>query len=57
MHAWIELPRNSGWADIRLAASALHQLGYVTEEQRGARLWLRLSGSQLDVSALWVTPP
>ena len=58
MRAWIELPRSSGWADIRLAGSALHKLGYVTEEQRGTgRAWLRLSGARLDVSALWVTPP
>ena len=56
--AWVELPRDSGWADIRLAGSALHRLGYATEEVRGAGwVWLRLAGARLDVSSLWVTPP
>ena len=58
MRAWIELPPGSGWGDTRAAASGLHELGYVTAEQRSAgRILLRLSGSELDVSALWVVPP
>lgn len=57
MRAWIELPANSGWGDIRLAAVALNQLGYVTEELRGTGLvLLRLSGSRLDAGELWRVP-
>lgn len=54
---WIELPAGSGWGDARVAASALHKLGYVTEEQRGAGFTLlRLSGARLDRAALWRLP-
>jgi hypothetical protein len=57
MRAWIELPVASGWADIRLARSALHALGYTTEELRGSGpVLLRLSGARLKVSELWRMP-
>lgn len=54
--AWIELPEGSGWGEIRAAIRMLDGLGYTTAEVRGARVWLRLSGSALDVSALWIMP-
>ena len=54
---WIELPPDYGWGDIRVATVALHELSYVTEEQRGAGwVMLRISGSRLDRSALWRLP-
>ncbi len=57
MRAWVELPADSGWGDIRLARGALHKLGYVTEELRGTGpVLLRLSGSALDVTELWRYP-
>jgi hypothetical protein len=57
MRAWIELPLDAGWADIRLARHALHQLGYATAELRGTGpVLLRLSGSRLDVGKLWRAP-
>ena len=57
MRAWIELPRDSGWADIRLARSALHKLGYRTEEVRGSgNVLLRLSGVKLESGELWRFP-
>jgi hypothetical protein len=55
--AWIEMPAGSGWGAIRLARGRLRELGYVTEEVRGTgRVWLRLAGSPLERSALWVMP-
>ena len=57
MRAWIEMPAGSGWGDVRVAMGALHELGYVTEEQRGTgNVLLRLSGSRLDVGELWRLP-
>lgn len=55
--AWIELPADSGWGDIRVAASDLKRLDYVTEEQRGTGpVLLRISGAKLERSALWRLP-
>ena len=55
--AWIELPRDAGWGQVRLAQTTLNNLGYVTEELRGTGpVLLRLSGSRLDVSELWRVP-
>lgn len=55
--AWIELPANSGWGDIRIAASDLGRMGYVTQEQRMTGLvLLRLSGSKLARGDLWRLP-
>ena len=55
--AWIELPAASGWADIRLARHALHELAYVTAELRGTGpVMLRLSGSKLETGELWRSP-
>ena len=57
MRAWLELPRDSGWADIRLARSALHKLGYRTAELRGTgNVLLRLSGGVLETGELWRSP-
>ena len=57
MRAWIELPADYGWSDIRLASTALNRLGYRTEEQRlTGRVLLRLAGSRLDRAALWRLP-
>jgi len=57
MRAWIELPADYGWGDIRVAAVALHELGYVSEEQRGTGwVMLRISGSRLERGALWRLP-
>ncbi len=57
MRAWIELPRDAGWADIRLAAASLHKLGYRTAELRGTGpVLLRLSGAELDAGELWRVP-
>lgn len=57
MRAWIELPAGSGWGDIRIAASDLRRLDYVTQEQRMTGLvLLRLSGSVLGRAALWRLP-
>ena len=57
MRAWIELPRDSGWAGIRLARHALHQLGYTTSELRGTgNVLLRLAGSKLEPGELWRAP-
>ena len=56
--AWIEMPPGSGWGAIRLARTALRELGYHSEEVRGTgNVLLRLSGSPLERSALWVMPP
>jgi hypothetical protein len=35
MRVWVELAAASGWADIRLARHALHELNYVMAELRG----------------------
>lgn len=56
MRAWIDLG-DAGWADVRYAIATARRLGYVAEEVRGARVHLRLSGSRLDVSDLWIMPP
>jgi len=57
MRAWIELPRDYGWAQIRLASVALNNLGYVSEELRGAGpVLLRLSGTRLEAGELWRVP-
>ena len=57
MRAWIELPLDAGWADIRLARSALHKLGYVTAELRGTgNVLLRLAGVKLEPGELWRAP-
>jgi hypothetical protein len=50
------MPPGSGWGAIRLARTALRELRYHTEEVRGERVFLRLSGSPLERSALWVMP-
>ena len=55
--AWIELSRDAGWGDVRLAAHALHELGYATAELRQPRgVLLRVSGADLDVTELWRLP-
>ena len=55
--AWLELP-DSSWGPVQLARSEVKRLGYTTEVVRGTgRVWLRLAGSKLDSSALWVMPP
>jgi T5orf172 domain len=55
--AWIELPAASGWADIRLARHALHELAYVTAELRGSGpVLLRVSGVELETGELWRVP-
>ena len=54
--AWVELPRGTGWGDTRLAIGAFKALGYVCEEVRGERVFIRLAGGKLETSALWVMP-
>lgn len=55
--AWIELPADYGWSDIRLTSTALAHLGYTVEELRGTGpVLLRLSGSKLERGALWRRP-
>ena len=57
MRAWIELSPDSGWGRIRVAHSALHQLGYRTEELRGSGpVLIRLSGSRLEAGELLRMP-
>ena len=57
MRAWVELPADSGWADVRLARAALHKMDYATAELRGTgNVLLRLSGGGLDVGELWRAP-
>ena len=57
MRAWFELPRDAGWADIRLTAASLHKLGYSTAELRGTgAVLLRLSGGKVDTGELWRSP-
>jgi hypothetical protein len=55
--AWIEMPAASGWADIRKAHYALHELAYVTAELRGTGpVLLRVSGVELETGELWRSP-
>ena len=57
MRAWIELPEDYGWGDIRVARGTLHRLGYVTEELRGTgNVLLRLSAVKLESGELWRVP-
>ena len=57
MRAWVELPADSGWADIRLARAALHKMDYATAELRGTgNVLLRLSGARLEAGELWCYP-
>ena len=55
--AWLELPPGTGWAGIRLASHALHELGYLTAELRGSgNVMLRVLGVEADVSEVWRLP-
>ena len=47
--AWIEFPADTGWGDLRVAGTVLHELGYVAAETRGTGgVMFRLSGSALE---------
>ena len=57
MRAWIELPADSGWSDVRLAITGIARLDYTVEEQRGTGwVMLRISGARLERGALWRLP-
>lgn len=56
--AWIELPGEPAWGEIRMASVAAAGLGYVVDEVRsGRQVWLRVAGATLDPGELWEMPP
>lgn len=55
--AWIELPADTGWGDVRVAGTRMAEMGYVVAEIRGTgNVLLRLSGSQLERGELLKVP-
>ena len=55
--AWIELPADSGWGDVRVAGTRLAGLDYLTYELRGSgNVMLRLPGVPLERSEVLRVP-
>jgi hypothetical protein len=47
--AWLELPRDAGWGDVRVALGRMAALEYLTDELRGSGpVLLRLSAVRLE---------